>query len=138
MSKALALGLMLLIAAPATAADTPAGRWDAIVVIADGTPIPFRFEIDGNGDDVKGVFFDGDKKITSKRGTFKDGALSLPFDQYATTLRATLKDGQLEGTYLRGSRPAYKFQATRHVDAPRAAGAAANVPSIAGAWKVTG
>ena len=115
---------------------SPAGRWDAVVTIVDGTEIPFRFEIDGNAGDVKGSFFDGDKKITSKRGTFKDGALTLTFDQYATTLQATLTDGQLTGTYLRGSRPSYKFRATRHIAAPPVA--AAEVPKIAGIWKVSG
>jgi thiol-disulfide isomerase/thioredoxin len=132
-------------AATATAADaaSPAGRWDAVVVV-NSVEIPFRFEIAGTRDDVKGVFFDGDTKITSKKGTFKDGALSLAFDQYGATLEATLKEnGQLEGKYLRGSRPTYAFRATRYVPVPRgssaapAAAAAADVPSISGLWKIS-
>jgi thiol-disulfide isomerase/thioredoxin len=132
---AVALALMLSTAgAGATSADpTVAGRWDAVVVVS-GADIPFRFEIAGAGDDVKGTFFDGTAKITSKRGTFKDGVLTLTFDQYATTLRATLKDGQLEGIYLRGSRGDWPFRATRHVKTARTR----DVPAIAGVYKVTG
>ena len=111
-------------------AVSPAGRWDAVVTIVDGTEIPFRFDIDSAGGAWKGSFFDGDKKVTSKPGTFKDGALTLSFDQYATTLQVTLADGKLEGNYLRGSRPTYKFRATRHVNAPPVA--ASEVPKIAG------
>jgi thiol-disulfide isomerase/thioredoxin len=119
--------------AAAAAADgsAPAGRWDAVVVV-NNVEIPFRFEIAGAGDGVTGAFFDGDTKITSKKGTFKDGALTLAFDQYGATLEATLKDGQLDGKYLRGSRPTYVFRATRHVPAARAADA----PSISGLWKI--
>jgi thiol-disulfide isomerase/thioredoxin len=134
----IALGLLIWGSSLALAADiaSPTGRWDAVVVISDGTSIPFRFEIEGTGDAVKGSFFDGDKKITSKPGTFKDGALTVSFDQYATTLQATLKDGQLEGSYLRGSRgKPYPFHAVRHVAAARAG---SDVPKIAGVWKVNG
>ena len=129
------LGLLLLGLA-ATDATSPAGRWDAVVTIVDGTEIPFRFDIDSSGGAWKGSFFDGDKRISSKPGAFKDGVLNLPFKQYAMTLQVTLTNGQLEGTYLRGSFPSYKFRATRHVAAPPVA--ASEVPKIAGVWKVSG
>jgi thiol-disulfide isomerase/thioredoxin len=130
------MGIATLVLLGSLLALSPAGRWDAVVVIADGTEIPFRFDIEGNGNAVKASFFDGDKKITSKPGTFKDGVLTLSFDQYATRLEATLKeDGQLEGTYLRGSRVPYKFRATRHAPTPAAV---ADIPKIAGVWKVSG
>jgi thiol-disulfide isomerase/thioredoxin len=119
-------------------AGSPAGRWDAVVVV-NGVDIPFRFDIafDGNGKDVKGWFHNGDSKVVSRRGTFREGALSLAFDQYASTLEATLKDGQLTGTYLRPSLPAYAFRATRYVAPASAKGnTSAEVPSIAGVWTI--
>jgi len=143
--KTAALLLMLVTAAFASAgateakdskAGSPAGRWDAVVVV-NGVDIPFRFDIEGDGKEVKGWFYNGDRKVVSKRGAFKQGALSLAFDQYAATLDATLKDGQLTGTYLRGSLPSYAFRATRYVAPSNAkANASADVPSIAGVWTI--
>jgi hypothetical protein len=53
------LGLLLAsgIAAAAgrdTAPASPAGRWDAVVILANDAAVPFRFEISGRGNDLKG------------------------------------------------------------------------------------
>lgn len=72
-----------------------AGRWDAVVV-ANGVDVPFRFEIVADGSSLKGSFFNGERRITSKPGRVEDGVLLLSFDQYAATLRATVTDGRLE------------------------------------------
>jgi thiol-disulfide isomerase/thioredoxin len=60
--------------------------------------------------------------------------LSLSFDELGTKLDATLKDGQLDGQYSRGTRGApYPFHAKRF--SPIQSGDA-TIPSIAGLWNV--
>jgi thiol-disulfide isomerase/thioredoxin len=136
-SIAAAAGVLMLVtaglAAAADKAPSPAGRWDATVVLASGAEIPFRFEIAGEGAAAKASFFDGDKKVTSSSARSADGVFSFTFDQYAATLDVTLKDDQLDGKYNRGSRPAYAFHAKRYTPSAKAAG---DVPSIDGLWKV--
>jgi len=141
MTTKLATLLVVLLAQAAVPslarAQTVNGLWDATVVInnRDGAlEIPFRFELSGSGSNVKGSFFNGDDKTTSTSGTLADGKLSLSFDELGTRLDATLKDGQLEGEYSRGTRGApYPFRARRFV--PVSAGSA-KVPEIAGLWNV--
>src|SRR5262245_50018212 len=74
------------------------GLWDATVLV-NQLEIPFRFEIGANGTQVSGAFFDGDSRLPSTSGTFRDGSLTLHFDQYGTRLEATLRSGSLEGQY---------------------------------------
>jgi thiol-disulfide isomerase/thioredoxin len=119
-------------AAAAADAASPAGRWDATVVV-NGAEIPFRFEVAGSGADVKGSFFDGEQKVTSTAGKFENGTLTFAYAQYASTLELTLKDGALEGEYARGSRPPYPITAKRYVAPAKPAG---EVPSIDGVWKI--
>jgi thiol-disulfide isomerase/thioredoxin len=117
-----------------TAADAQsiAGLWDASVT-AGGVDVPFRFEVSGSGSSVKGTFFNGDEKITSSSGQFQNGALVLTWDEYETTLDATLKDGQLEGQYSRGTRGApYPFHAKKFASPA----GEAKAPSIAGLWNM--
>ncbi len=57
----------------------------------------------------------------------------LAFDQYASKIEATYTDGQLEGQYVRGSRPAYAFRAVR---AAKSVAASSDAPSIAGLWTI--
>jgi thiol-disulfide isomerase/thioredoxin len=110
------------------------GLWDASVVVTGGVEIPFRFEIAGSGPAVKGSFFNGDEKVMSTTGRFENGALVLSFDEYGTTLEATLKDGRLEGQYSRGTRGApYPFQARRFAPVPVGDTV---IPSIAGLWNI--
>ncbi|HEY7288890.1 MAG TPA: TlpA disulfide reductase family protein [Vicinamibacterales bacterium] len=149
-SLSVAAGLVLTIASPARlrgAADTPAGLWDATVVVPTGpsnaappvtVDVPFRFEIAcGRGASCTaptGSFFNGDDKVTSSSGHFENGALVFSFDEYGTKLEATFKNGKLEGQYTRGTRGApYPFRASRFVAANPDA---AHVPSITGLWNV--
>lgn len=125
------LGTTLWAEAPDAA--SLAGRWDAIVVASD-VEVPFRFEIEVEGEVVKGSFFNGDRRTTSTSGELEDDVLTLTFDQLATTLEAKLKDGKLEGEYVR-PRNAYPFRATRSSE--KATAAAADVPSIDGTWITT-
>jgi thiol-disulfide isomerase/thioredoxin len=135
-----ALGLFVfaavgLAAVPSRAWAQPLnGLWDASVVVTGGVEIPFRFEIAGSGATIKGSFFNGDEKVTSTTGRFENGALVLSFDEYGTTLEATLKEGRLEGQYSRGTRGApYPFQARRFAPVPVGDTV---IPSIAGLWNI--
>jgi hypothetical protein len=66
--------------------------------------IPFRLGFSGTGSDVKGWFFNGEDKEVSNSGSFEDGTLVLNFDSYASVLKASVKDGVLDGQYTqRGS-----------------------------------
>lgn len=125
---------MLLVASLA-AAEPPsslAGEWDATIVV-NNVDVPSRFEIVARGGALTGAFFDGDKRIVSSAGRFADGVLTLPFDQYGARIEATLKDGALDGQYLRGSRTPFGFRAVRAIARPTPATPA---PSIAGLWTI--
>src|SRR5882757_8671214 len=128
--------LLALVALPSRAVAQPVnGLWDATVLVNNGAlEIPFRFELSGSGSNVKGSFFNGDDKTTSTSGTLQNGVLSLNFDELGTKLDATLKDGQLDGQYSRGTRGApYPFHAKRFT--PIQTGDT-TIPPIAGLWNV--
>jgi thiol-disulfide isomerase/thioredoxin len=134
--SAVAVVLLALVALPSRADAQPVnGLWDATVLVNNGAlEIPFRFELSGSGSNVKGSFFNGDDRTTSTSGTLQNGVLSLSFDELGTKLDATLKDGQLDGQYSRGTRGApYPFHAKRF--SPIQPGDA-TIPSIAGLWNV--
>jgi thiol-disulfide isomerase/thioredoxin len=120
--------------APVAMAQSLAGRWDATVTV-NGVEIPFRFELTGDGANVKGSFFNGDERLTSTGGRFENGALALSWDYFASRLEATLKDGALDGRYIqarRSERANYDFHARRY----QARRESANAPSIAGLWTI--
>jgi thiol-disulfide isomerase/thioredoxin len=126
---------MLIAIAPAAMAQSLAGRWDATVQVS-GIDIPFRFELSGEGANVKGSFFNGDERITSTSGRFENGALVLKWDDHASKLDATFHDGVLEGKYIRAGRDeksSYAFSAKRYSAPPAVKG---DVPSIAGMWVI--
>jgi thiol-disulfide isomerase/thioredoxin len=126
---------MLIAIAPAAVAQSLAGRWDATVQVS-GVDIPFRFELSGEGANVKGSFFNGDEKITSTSGRFENGALVLRWDDHASSLDAAFHDGVLEGRYRRDGRDEksnFAFSAKRHTPPPAVKG---EVPSIAGMWVI--
>jgi thiol-disulfide isomerase/thioredoxin len=121
----------LLAAAPESAAL--AGRWDATVT-ANGVEVPFPFEIVADGASVKGSFFNGERRITSKAGRVEHGVLILGFDQYGAKLHVNVADGQLSGEYQRARGGPLPFRAAR-ASAQRPA--VPNPPSIDGTWIVT-
>jgi len=127
--------LLVVAALPSRAqAQSLNGLWDASVIVNNGVEVPFRFEIAGSGAAIKGSFFNGDEKVTSTTGQFANGALVLSFDEYGTKLEASLKNGELDGQYNRGTRGTpYPFHAKRFV--PVAVGDK-DIPSIAGLWNI--
>ncbi len=127
--------LAVTLTASAVYADTIAGRWDATITV-DGTDIPFRLDIGGDGAVVTGTLYNGNVEVTTTAGSFKDGNVVLNLDHYLTKIVATVKDGRLEGkVQSRGDRDANgsPFRAVRHV--PRTV-SAANVPDISGNWEL--
>jgi peroxiredoxin len=134
------LGLAALVAVLAPPVDAAqdgraalAGRWDAVVVVNE-VEVPFPFEIVVEGGVVRGSFFNGERRMTSRSGRFENGELMLGFDQYATKLLASLRDGQLVGEYQRPRGSPYPFSAVKAAARPRPAGTA---PSINGTWIVS-
>jgi len=120
--------------APAAMAQSLAGRWDATVKV-NGLDIPFRFELSGEGANIKGTFFNGDVRFNSTSGRLENGSLTLAWDYYASRLEATFKDGALDGKYTqarRAERAEYGFHAQRFVAPP----ADASAPKIGGQWVI--
>jgi thiol-disulfide isomerase/thioredoxin len=119
----------------AAAAPSPVtGLWDAIVV-SNGIEIPFRFEIAGDGADVQGFFFEGDRKVGSTSGSFADGMLKLEYDHLNTTLEATLTDGQLVGSY-KNKRPNSRPQDIRMRRFTPVSLEGEEAPPLAGTWEM--
>jgi thiol-disulfide isomerase/thioredoxin len=135
MRRLLSAIIALTLTTPALQAQAPqpslAGLWDAAVVV-NGLEIPFRFEIAGSGASINGWFFNGDEKVTSTGGKFDNGALTLNFDHYATSLEASLVNGRLAGVYNRAA-GFYPFYAKRF--APPSA-FPNEVPAIDGLWTI--
>jgi peroxiredoxin len=117
----------------AAPAITPAGLWDATVVV-NKVEIPFQFEIAGAGADLKGAFFDGDLRVRSTSGHLENSTVVLRFDQYGSRVEAVWAGDQLRGKYDRGTRGApYPFSARRSVPLPPVP---EEVPMVAGEWKI--
>ncbi|MET0791182.1 MAG: TlpA disulfide reductase family protein [Polyangiaceae bacterium] len=126
---------MLLVAQGSLAAPSsrpPSGLWDAGVVV-NGVIVPFRFELSTQEASASGAFFNGTERVRSTSGQFDGSSLSLKFDHYASTLQATWSNGALVGSYGRGGKVPYPFQAVPHTASPASP---SNVPSIAGDWEI--
>src|SRR5271156_3264478 len=104
-------------AAWADSAASIDGRWDATLTV-NGTAIPFRLDISGDGATLKGTLYNGDDKEFTTKASFENGTLVLNQEHYLTKITATLKDGQLQGTiHMRGDQgpEGNGFQARRYV-----------------------
>jgi len=135
-SGALCLLGFLALASPA-AAQSLSGLWEGTVSYG-GMNIPFRIEISGKGESVKGAFLNGDQRVTSTGGRLDHGSLVLNFGMYAEKLQATMKDGELQGTiegkFGPGPRSSLPFQAKPFVPQPDPP--AGSAPSINGLWEI--
>ncbi len=129
--RKLILAAAFAISVPATS-QSLTGLWDAKVKL-DDLVIPCKFEISGDGNEVRGAFFNGDLRVPSTSGRRSGNALILNFDHYATRLDVTFDGTALNGRYGLASRMQYEFHATRHQDSPQAKGPA---PSIGGLWEI--
>jgi len=112
-----------------------AGRWDATVNV-NGLEIPFRFELSVDGSNATGTFFNGEDRMPSSSGRLSNGSLLLNWDHFAAKLEATVRDGVLDGQYIRQGSTApsvYPFHAKPYSPAQRSQDAA---PSIGGVWQI--
>ncbi|HEY6390449.1 MAG TPA: TlpA disulfide reductase family protein [Bryobacteraceae bacterium] len=119
----------------AAAGESLAGRWDATVNV-NGVEIPFRFELSVDGANATGIFFNGDEPMPSSSGRISNGSLLLNWDHFAAKLEATVRDGLLDGQYIRqGSteRSIYPFHAKPFSPAQPGHDTA---PSIGGVWQI--
>jgi thiol-disulfide isomerase/thioredoxin len=137
-SLAAAGSWMLGLLAPVTtsAAVPLSGLWDATVHVGV-IDVPFQFGIAVKGDEASGWFFNGEQKIVSSAGSFKDGHLVLDFESYAKRLDARLgDDGKLDGVYAITAAGSTAAPLTFHAQrpSPKTAEAQGPVPSIAGLW----
>lgn len=133
LSAVLSVGALASVArAQAAAPASPAGLWDAAVVV-DGLEIPFRFEIGGSGDALTASFFNGDDRLESTGGRYDNGSLVLDFDHMGSKVEATMMNGRLAGVYNRGVRGVYPFYAQRFTPSTKAP---TDVPKIDGVWQI--
>jgi thiol-disulfide isomerase/thioredoxin len=133
MKKKLLLAVIVAFA-PAVWAESIAGLWNATTTV-NGTEIPFKIGFSGNGSNVRGWFFNGEEHEASTSGKLENGALVLNFDTYLSVLKATLKDGVLDGQYSgrRGDPlPIHAVRATAEAE-PKVKG-----PDISGLWYLEG
>jgi len=119
---------------PAIWAESLAGLWNATVTL-DGTQIPFKIEFSGDGANVKGWFFNGDRREYSTGGTFENGSLVLNFDTYVSVLKATVTNGVLDGEYSSRRGTALPIHAVRAVPEARPK---TKVPDVSGLWYLEG
>jgi len=120
------------------AVDSIDGRWDAALTTSGGNEIPFRLDLSGKANHLKGTLYDGFRPYeATTSASFQDGKLVLNIEHYLTTITAQLKDDQLVGSVAsqgRGQSQQFGFHAVRHIDAPLTA--AGSVPNIAGKWEI--
>ena len=129
-------GLGAIIASAAFAQSSIDGRWDATLQ-AGSTVIPFRLDISGSGQTLKGTLYNGDDREYTTKASFAKGQLILNEEHYLTRIVATLDNGELKGRIeMRGDKgpEGSPFHAARHIDHPDVA--AVDVPSIDGVWEI--
>ena len=135
MMRTLVLLLTTTVAGSAAAAQPLTGLWDATVK-ANGVDVPFRFEITAAGaSGAAAAFFNGDERVRSTSGRFDKNALWLEFGSYAGKLQARFENGELTGTYQKGSIAPWAFHAKRYAPVA-AAGPGGKVPDISGLWDI--
>lgn len=132
MKLAAALVVLSFAGVPASA-QSLTGNWNGTVRVG-GLDIPFRLEFQGTDSAPKAILFNGEEQFPSTSGKAADGMVEIKWDYFAATLKATLKDGELDGEYsrLRMNTP-YTFHARRAAKFTRTE---ASAPDINGVWEV--
>jgi hypothetical protein len=108
-----------------------AGAWIGTAGV-NGHDVPFRLELSGSGDAMRGAFVNGKERSASSSESYSEGHIILHFDYYANTLDATLKDGTLTGTF---SGRGHSIPITALLNGKQPV-ADANAPHVVGAWNV--
>jgi len=131
------IAVILFSVGTALAADSLNGRYDASLTL-NGTVVPFRLDISGQGKNVVGTLYNGAVKQTTTEAAIVDDQVTLNFEHYLIKIVATEKDGKLTGQALgRFARDTYisgvPFEArpfVEHIVSPT------DVPSIDGVWEI--
>src|SRR6202012_5712523 len=131
-TKRLVVALAILLCVSSLYAQSLDGRWNGTVKF-ESAFVPFRIDFQGNGSQVSGTLFNGNEKVTSNSGHFQNGSLELNFDAYASTIKATWKNGSLQGVYLRAAHDPMPFAATRYTPLNASL---AHIPQISGKWEL--
>ncbi len=121
--------ILMALTAPVLLAQSFSGTWHGTVT-SGGQEIPFRFQLDGSGTDVKGTFFNGDERFTSTSGQISGGTLNLKWEYFAAALEAKIDKDAIDGTYSRARSQPMHFHAVKSWQKP----AGTNPPSIGGLW----
>jgi thiol-disulfide isomerase/thioredoxin len=109
------------------------GVWQGTVTV-DGSEIPFRFELAGDGSNVKGTFFNGDERFTSTSGSLANHSLELKWEYFAAKLTAKVEGEAIEGTYERARSRPIAFHAHKGL----AKAESVKAPPIDGLWIIEG
>ncbi len=96
----LTTALLVVFAAAGLSAQPLSGTWQATVKV-NGLDIPFRIEFAGSETNPQATFFNGDERLVSSSGKSSGGAIEIKWEYLASTLKATLKNGELDGEYTR-------------------------------------
>ena len=108
-----------------------AGAWIGTVQV-NGHEIPFRLEITGSADQLRGALMNGKERSPASSASYSDGHLVLHFDYYANALEATLQDGVLKG-FFSGHGRSVPIAAQLNGKLPAVD---PNPPRISGVWEV--
>jgi len=139
LSAALLAVPALLAQSALSSAQAPRGTWQATVKV-NGLDIPFRIEFTGTSAAPQATLFNGDERLASTSGTFAAGSLEIKWEYLAATLKATLKDGVLDGQYNRARSAPYPFHAlpAKTMAAQPIMPGASPAPHIDGVWEIHG
>jgi thiol-disulfide isomerase/thioredoxin len=95
----------LLLFSAALFAQGPTGIWDAFVLLPGGKEVPFRVEFSGAGDKMTCALLDGDARIKSTKGSFREDKITFRWDYYDADLVAAFEGGrEFRGVYTRRGR----------------------------------
>ena len=86
-------------AAAAAHAGKLDGRWSATVEQA-GITVPFRLDIATHGDKVVGTLYNGEDTETTTSASIADGKVDLQFKHYLTSIKAVVKNDELDGVIV--------------------------------------
>jgi thiol-disulfide isomerase/thioredoxin len=121
-----------------------AGVWQGTATICGGVSVPVTARISGPSDDLRFALLNGrvsHPDVSPASSAAFDGThLTVSFDYYARKIVATVADGKLTGTFIKGAlcdsgREDGPFVLTRVARAAEPSSAAKG-PDIAGTWEI--
>lgn len=90
--------MLTLIGCSKSAEPLPVGTWRSVVELPGGE-LPFTLEmINPDGPGVKAYVINGEERVPVTHMTFTDGDLLIDFPAFNNRIKATLENGELNGT----------------------------------------